>query len=40
MIVGIPIGMVLISFYRLGMFDRLIAGFKIIANDLNNFRKF
>lgn len=40
MILGIPVGMVLISFYRLGMFDRLIQGFKIIATDLNNFRKF
>ncbi|MDE6872972.1 MAG: sporulation integral membrane protein YtvI [Lachnospiraceae bacterium] len=40
MILGIPVGMVLISFYRLGMFDRLIRGFKIIATDLNNFRKF
>lgn len=40
MILGIPIGMMLISFYRLGMFDRLIQGFRIIAADLNNFRKF
>ncbi len=40
MILGIPVGMVLISFYRLGMFDRLIQGFKIIATDLNEFRKF
>ncbi|MBQ9118515.1 MAG: sporulation integral membrane protein YtvI [Lachnospiraceae bacterium] len=40
MIFGIPIGMVLISFYRLGMFDRLIQGFRIIVSDLNEFRKF
>lgn len=40
MIFGIPIGMVLISFYRIGMFDRLIQGFRIIASDLNDFRKF
>lgn len=40
MIFGIPIGMVLISFYKLGMFDRLIQGFRIIASDLNEFRKF
>ncbi len=40
MILGIPVGMILISFYKLGMFDRLIQGFKIIAADLNNFRKF
>jgi len=40
MIVGIPIGMVLISFFRLGMFDRIIRGFKIIFHDINEFRKF
>ncbi len=40
MIFGIPIGMVLISFYRIGMFDRMIQGFRIIASDLNDFRKF
>lgn len=40
MIFGIPIGMVLISFYRLGMFDRLIQGFRIIFSDVNEFRKF
>ncbi len=40
MIFGIPIGMMLISFYRLGMFDRLIQGFHILASDLNDFRKF
>lgn len=40
MIIGIPIGMVLVNLYRIGMFDRLIKGFKIIAHDLNEFRKF
>jgi sporulation integral membrane protein YtvI len=40
MIIGIPIGMVLVNLYRVGMFDRLIRGFKIIAHDLNEFRKF
>ena len=40
MIIGIPVGMVLVNMYRIGMFDRLIRGFKIIANDLNEFRKF
>lgn len=40
MIFGIPVGMVLISFYKLGMFDRLIQGFRIIFSDLNDFRKF
>lgn len=40
MIIGIPIGMVLVNMYRIGMFGRLIKGFKIIAHDLNEFRKF
>lgn len=40
MILGIPFGMVLASFYKLGMFDRLIQGFHIIFSDLNDFRKF
>ena len=40
LIFGIPIGMILVSFYKIGMFDRLILGFKIIARDINNFRKF
>jgi sporulation integral membrane protein YtvI len=40
MIIGIPIGMVIVNFYRLGMFDRIIKGFKILAQDINEFRKF
>ncbi len=40
MVIGIPIGMVLVNLYRIGMFDRIIKGFKIIAHDLNEFRKF
>jgi sporulation integral membrane protein YtvI len=40
MIIGIPIGMVLVNMHRIGMFDRLIKGCKIIAHDLNEFRKF
>ncbi len=40
MIVGIPIGMVLVNFFRIGMFDRVIRGFKIIIHDINEFRKF
>jgi predicted PurR-regulated permease PerM len=40
MIIGIPIGMVLVNMYRIGMFERLIKGFRIIAHDLNEFRKF
>jgi sporulation integral membrane protein YtvI len=40
MIIGIPIGMVLVKLYRIGLFDRIIRGIKIIAKDLNEFRKF
>jgi sporulation integral membrane protein YtvI len=40
MIIGIPVGMVLVKLYRIGLFDRTINGFKIIAKDLNEFRKF
>jgi len=40
MIIGIPIGMVLVKLYRIGLFDRIIRGLKIIAKDLNEFRKF
>lgn len=40
MIIGIPIGMVIVKLYRIGMFDRLIKGFRIIVSDINQFRKF
>ena len=40
MIFGIPIGMVLVSLYRLGMFERIIRGIKIIAAGINDFRKY
>jgi len=40
MILGIPIGMVFVNLYRIGMFDRLVRGFKIIVQDINEFRKF
>lgn len=40
MIIGIPVGMVLVNFYRIGIFDRLIRGFKIIANSINEYRKY
>lgn len=40
MIIGIPIGMILLSFYRAGFFNRILKGFKIIAHDLNEFRKY
>ncbi|NLP33611.1 MAG: sporulation integral membrane protein YtvI [Clostridiales bacterium] len=40
MIIGIPIGMVIVNLYRIGMFDSIIRGFKIIIHDINEFRKF
>ena len=40
MILGIPVGMALIKFYELGVFDRLIRGAKIIISDINQFRKY
>ena len=40
MIVGIPIGMAILKFYELGIFDRLIKGLKILIHDINEFRKY
>lgn len=40
MIIGIPVGMVIVNLYRIGMFERIIRGFKIIIHDINEFRKF
>ena len=40
MILGIPIGMVVVKFYRLGMFDNMIKGFRLLIHDINEFRKF
>lgn len=40
MIIGIPVGMVLVNFYRIGLFDRLIRGAKIIAKSINEYRKY
>lgn len=40
MILGIPIGMVCVNLYRIGAFERIIRGFKIIVHDINEFRKF
>lgn len=39
MIIGIPIGMAVLSLYRAGAFDRLIAGAKVILHDLDEYRK-
>ena len=40
MIIGIPVGMILVNFYRIGIFDRLIRGLKIIVNSINEYRKY
>ena len=40
MIIGIPVGMILLSFYRAGFFNRILKGFKILIHDINEFRKY
>ncbi len=40
LILGIPIGMLLITFYQSGMFDSQIAGIKLLLHDLNEYRKY
>lgn len=40
MIIGIPVGMIIVSLYQAGLFDQLIKGFKILAHDINEFRKY
>lgn len=40
MIIGIPVGMIAVSLYQAGLFDQIIKGAKIIAHDINEFRKF
>ncbi|MBE5950831.1 MAG: sporulation integral membrane protein YtvI [Lachnospiraceae bacterium] len=40
MIIGIPVGMILVSFYKAGMFDQIIKGVKILAGAVNDFRKY
>lgn len=40
LILGIPVGMVLIAFKEKGMFDKFINGIKILANDINEYRKY
>lgn len=40
MIIGIPVGMILLSFYHAGFFNRILRGFKIIIHDVNEFRKY
>lgn len=40
MIIGIPVGMIILSFYREGIFDNLIRGAKIAVDAFNKWRKF
>lgn len=40
LILGIPIGMVIVSLFRIGAFDRLTKGIKIIVKIINDFRKY
>ena len=40
MIIGIPIGMIISSLYKSGVFNGLIEGAKIMAGDFNEWRKF
>ncbi|SES69738.1 sporulation integral membrane protein YtvI [[Clostridium] polysaccharolyticum] len=40
LIIGIPIGMVIVNFYHSGLFDSVIRGVKILAADLAEFMKF
>ena len=40
LIVGIPVGMILMECYREGMLDDYIRGIKILARDINEYRKY
>lgn len=40
MIIGIPVGMIIVSLYHAGMFDQLIKGIRILAGAINDFRKY
>lgn len=40
LILAIPIGMIIISLYRIGAFDRIIKGIRILGKGINNFRKY
>lgn len=39
MILGLPVGMILVSFYHAGIFDGMIHTIKMIVDDINEFRK-
>lgn len=40
LIIGIPVGMILKEFYEKGLFDHTIKGIKILAGDINEYRKY
>lgn len=40
LIIGIPVGMILMECYREDMFDNYIRGIKILAHDINEYRKY
>ena len=40
MIIGIPVGMIIVNLYQAGLFDHMIKGIKIIVRDINEFRKY
>lgn len=40
LIFGIPVGMLLMAFYREGLFNNTIEGIKILIHDINEYRKF
>lgn len=40
LIVAIPLGLIIVNLIRAGMFDNIKRGFKILINDLNQYRKF
>lgn len=40
MIIGVPVGLIIVNLYRAGMFDNIIKNIKILVKDINEFRKF
>ena len=40
LILAIPAGMIIMACYREGMFDSYIRGIKILAQDINSYRKY
>lgn len=39
LIIGLPIGLVIVNFYHAGLFDGIIKSITMIVEDINNFRK-